>query len=99
MYARDDETGFRSIRTVWTEMGWDGEKIWHDTVTNSESTRTFNRLLFTEVLIPRLRRLNVISPRVEGRYREIGLLGVRPQPLRSSAGTLGSASSCLASTA
>ncbi len=75
MYARDDETGSRSIRTVWAEMGWDGEKIWHDTVTNSESPRTVNRPLFTEVLIPRLRRLNVISPRVERRYREIGLLG------------------------
>jgi hypothetical protein len=29
---------------------------------------------FTEVLIPRLRRLGLASPRVEGRYREIGLL-------------------------
>ncbi len=28
-----------------------------------------------EVLIPRLQRLGVISPRLEPRYREIGLLG------------------------
>jgi hypothetical protein len=34
----------------------------------------FNRLLFTEVLIPRLQRLELISPRVEPRYRAIGLL-------------------------
>jgi hypothetical protein len=29
---------------------------------------------FTEVLIPRLQRLGLISPRVEPRYREIGLV-------------------------
>src|SRR5229473_2559801 len=28
MYARDERTGFRSIRDVWNEMGWDGDKIW-----------------------------------------------------------------------
>ena len=28
-----------------------------------------------EVLIPRLQRLGLISPRLEPRYREIGLLG------------------------
>ena len=32
------------------------------------------RLLFTEVLIPRLQRLGLISARVAPRYREIGLI-------------------------
>ena len=32
MYARDERTGFHSIKDVWNEMGWDGEKIWRDTV-------------------------------------------------------------------
>ncbi len=25
MYARDDRTGFQSVKRVWAEMGWDGE--------------------------------------------------------------------------
>ncbi|MGH7320857.1 MAG: ferritin-like domain-containing protein [Candidatus Rokuibacteriota bacterium] len=74
MYGRDERTGFRSIRTVWTEMGWDAEEIWRDTIDNSPTIKTFNRLLFTGVLIPRLQRLGLISPRGEPRYREIGLL-------------------------
>ncbi len=74
MYGRDERTGFRSIQTVWGEMGWDGEAIWRDTVANSVTIKTFNRLLFTGVLIPRLQRLGLISPRVEPRYREIGLV-------------------------
>jgi hypothetical protein len=36
--------------------------------------KTFNRLLFTDVLIPRLQRLGLLSQRVAPRYREIGLL-------------------------
>jgi hypothetical protein len=75
MYGRDERTGFRSVRTVWTEMGWDADEISRDWMTNSPTLRTFNRLLFTEVLIPRLQRLGLISARVEPRYREIGLLG------------------------
>jgi len=74
MYGRDEQTGFRSIQTVWKEMGWDGEEIWRDTVLNSPTIKAFNRFLFTEVLIPRLGRLGLISPRVEGRYRAIGLI-------------------------
>ena len=34
----------------------------------------YDRFLFTEVLIPRLQRLGLMSSRVEPRYREIGLL-------------------------
>ena len=43
-------------------------------MTNSQTAKAFNRFLFTEVLIPRLKRLGLISSRVETRYREIGLL-------------------------
>lgn len=74
MYGRDEHTGFRSIRGVWTEMGWDGDEIWRDTVANSATSKVFNRMLFTEVLIPRLERLQLISDRVAPRYRAIGLL-------------------------
>ncbi|MBI4610918.1 MAG: ferritin-like domain-containing protein [Candidatus Rokubacteria bacterium] len=74
MYGRDEHTGFRSIRNVWNEMGWDGEAIWLDTIRHSQTLKVFNRFLFTEVLIPRLQRLGLMSPRVEPRYREIGLL-------------------------
>lgn len=74
MYGRDEHTGFRSIRDVWTEMGWDGDAIWRDTVANSATIKVFNRMLFTEVLVPRLERLQLISDRVAARYRAIGLL-------------------------
>jgi hypothetical protein len=74
MYGRDEHTGFRSVRQVWNEMGWDGDKIWRDTVANSPTTRAFNRMLFTEVLIPRLVRLGLISERIAPRYRAIGLV-------------------------
>jgi hypothetical protein len=74
MYTRDDTTGFQSIKQVWNEMGLDGEAIWRDDIGNSPTVKAFNRFLFTEVLIPRLQRLGLISSRVEPRYREIGLL-------------------------
>jgi hypothetical protein len=74
LYGRDARTGFRSVRTVWTEMGWDGDEVWRDTIENSQTVRAFNRLLFTEVLIPRLQRLGLMSERVAPRYRDIGLL-------------------------
>ncbi len=74
MYGRDERTGFRSSRAVWSEMGWDAEAIWLDTVRNSQTLKAFNRFLFTEILIPRLQRLGLMSSRVEPRYREIGLL-------------------------
>jgi len=74
MYARDERTGFRSIRDVWNEMGWDGDKIWRDTVANSVSTKHFNSFLFQDNLMPRLQRLGLISERVAPKYREIGLL-------------------------
>jgi hypothetical protein len=74
MYARDERTGFQSIKNVWNEMGWDGDKIWRDTVANSQTTKTFNSFLFQENLMPRLQRLGLISDRVAPRYEEIGLL-------------------------
>ena len=74
MYARDERTGFQSIKNVWNEMGWDGDKIWRDTVANSQTTKTFNSFLFRENLMPRLQRLGLISERVAPRYQEIGLV-------------------------
>jgi hypothetical protein len=74
MYGRNERTGFQSIKTVWNEMGWDGEKVWRDTIENSQTVKAFNRFLFTEVLIPRLQRLGLISERIEPRYRAIGLV-------------------------
>src|SRR6266699_422615 len=74
MYARDEHTGFRSIQSVWNEMGWDGEKIWKDTVANSMTTKHFNSFLFQDNLMPRLQRLGLISERVAPKYRALGLL-------------------------
>jgi P-aminobenzoate N-oxygenase AurF len=74
MYARDERTGFQSIKRVWTELGWDADKIWRDTVANSQTTKSFNSFLFRENLMPRLQRLGIISDRIAPRYREIGLL-------------------------
>ena len=74
MYARDERTGFRSIQEVWNEMGWDGEKIWRETVKTSQTTKAFNSFLFQDNLMPRLVRLGLISDRIAPRYREIGLL-------------------------
>src|SRR5216684_712359 len=28
MYGRDERTGFQSIKTVWSELGWDPEQTW-----------------------------------------------------------------------
>jgi hypothetical protein len=74
LYSRDERTGFQSIKTVWTEMGWNADKIWRDTVKNSQTTKHFNSFLFGENLMPRLVRLGLISDRIAPRYREIGLL-------------------------
>ncbi len=74
MYARDERTGFQSVKQVWNEMGWDGEKIWRDTVATSQTTKTFNSFLFQDNLLPRLQRLGLISERVAPGYRAIGLL-------------------------
>jgi hypothetical protein len=74
LYARDERTGFQSIKNVWTEMGWDGDKIWRDTVANSQTTKAFNSFLFQDNLMPRLQRLGLISERIAPRYREIGLM-------------------------
>jgi len=74
MYARDERTGFRSITNVWNELGWDGEKIWRDTVKSSQTTKAFNSFLFQDNLMPRLVRLGLISDRIAPRYREIGLM-------------------------
>jgi hypothetical protein len=59
---------------VWTEMGFEGEQIWRDAIASSPTVKAFNRFLFTEVLIPRLDRLGLLSARVAPRYRRIGLL-------------------------
>ncbi len=75
LYARDERTGFRSIQRVWNEMGWDGGKIWRETVATSATTKAFNSFLFQDNLMPRLQRLGLISERVAPQYREIGLLG------------------------
>ena len=74
LYARDEQTGFRSVKNVWSEMGWDGEAIWRDTVTHSQTTKSFNSFLFQENLMPRLKRLGLISERIAPRYQELGLL-------------------------
>jgi hypothetical protein len=74
MYARDERTGFQSIKNVWAEMGWDGDALWRDTVRNSQTTKSFNSFLFQENLMPRLQRLGLISERIAPRYRELGLL-------------------------
>jgi hypothetical protein len=73
LYARDERTGFQSIKSVWTEMGWDGDAIWRDTVTKSPTIKAFNSFLFRDNLMPRLERLGLISERIAPRYREIGL--------------------------
>src|SRR5260370_33917820 len=80
MYARDERTGFQSIKDVWRELGWDGDEIWRDTVAHSQTTKAFNSFLFQDNLMPRLQRLSMISPRVEPRYRAIGLLAHRARP-------------------
>jgi hypothetical protein len=74
MYARDERTGFQSIKRVWTEMGWDSEAIARDIVTHSQTVKAFNSFLFQDNLLPRLQRLGLISERIAPRYREIGLL-------------------------
>ena len=74
LYGRDERTGFQSVKQVWNQMGWDGDKIWRDTIGNSQTTKHFNSFLFQENLMPRLVRLGLISERIAPRYREIGLL-------------------------
>jgi hypothetical protein len=74
MYARDERTGFQSVKDVWRELGWDADKIWRDTVASSQTTKTFNSFLFHDNLMPRLVRLGLVSERIAPRYREIGLL-------------------------
>ena len=73
MYTRDERTGFQSVKTVWTEMGWDGAAIWRDAVANAPTTKAFNSFLFRDNLMPRLERLGLISERIAPRYRDIGL--------------------------
>ena len=74
MYARDERTGFQSVKSVWNEMGWNGEELWRDTIRNSQTTKSFNSFLFQENLMPRLKRLGLISERIAPRYQELGLL-------------------------
>jgi len=74
MYARDERTGFQSIKNVWTEMGWDGDEIWRDSIAHSQTTKAFNSFLFRDNLMPRLERLGLISERIKPRYQELGLL-------------------------
>jgi hypothetical protein len=74
MYARDERTGFQSIKRVWAEMGWDSDAIARDIVIHSQTVRAFNSFLFQDNLLPRLQRLGLVSERIAPRYREIGLL-------------------------
>jgi hypothetical protein len=74
MYARDERTGFQSIKDVWRELGWDADKLWRETVATSQTTKTFNSFLFHENLMPRLVRLGLVSERIAPSYRAIGLL-------------------------
>jgi hypothetical protein len=74
MYARDERTGFQSIKRVWTEMGWDSDTIARDIVTHSQTVKAFNSFLFQDNLLPRLQRLGLVSERIAPRYRAIGLL-------------------------
>jgi hypothetical protein len=74
LYGRDERTGFQSVKQVWTEMGWDADKLWRDTVANSLTAKHFNSFLFQDNLMPRLVRLGLISERIAPRYRAIGLL-------------------------
>jgi hypothetical protein len=73
LFGRDEQTGFASMATVMDEMGRNGAAWWRH-FAGTPSLRRFNHHLFTEILIPRLRKLEVISPRVEPRYRAIGLV-------------------------
>ena len=75
MFARDERTGFQSIRNVWKEMGWDADAIWRDTMTNSQTAKAFNRFLFTEVLIP------ASAPRADHLPRPDPVPGDRPRRL------------------
>jgi hypothetical protein len=75
MYARDERTGFLSVKTAYAEVGFrDPDRIYTEVLTESMTMKLFNRVLFTDVLIPRLQRLGLITDRVAPRYREIGLL-------------------------
>jgi hypothetical protein len=67
----DENAGLGSIREVWRDLGWDADRVWRDT---AAARRAANRALLTAVLIPRLQRLDLMPGRVEGRYREMGLL-------------------------
>jgi hypothetical protein len=75
MYGRDERTGFRSVQDVYAELGYaDPAAVYREVLVESMTMKMFNRLLFTEVLIPRLQRLGLMSERVAPRYHEIGLL-------------------------
>jgi hypothetical protein len=75
MYGRDERTGFMSIKQVYGELGLgDPDALYAEVLATSTTMKMFNRFLFSEVLIPRLQRLGLISDRVAPRYREIGLL-------------------------
>ena len=52
MYARDERTGFQSVKNVWNEMGLDGEGFWRDSVAHSQTTTAFNSFLLQENLMP-----------------------------------------------
>src|SRR3989442_14345222 len=74
MYARDERTGFQSIKTVWRGVGWDGGQVWRGTGARSATTKAFHSFLFQENLMPPLQRLGLVSERGAPPYREIRLL-------------------------
>src|SRR2546430_2731593 len=48
MYARDERTGFQSVKNVWGEMGLDGGAFWRDSGAHSQTTKAFNSSLFQD---------------------------------------------------
>jgi hypothetical protein len=80
LYEREGGGGFRSMRVVWDGMGERAGQAEGKSLAGSPGVRVFNELLFNQVLIPRLRRLGLLTPRVTPRYCAIGLLPATDDP-------------------
>lgn len=75
MYGRDEHTGFKSVKDAYAEVGFrDADAVYKEVLAESVTMKMFNRMLFTDVLIPRLQRLGLLTERVAPQYRAIGLL-------------------------
>lgn len=66
--------GFRSVSTVWKEMGWNSEEVSRDIAQHGAGTKDFNTQLFRKTLIPKLATVGLISERVRPLYERSGLL-------------------------